>query len=64
MQLTDKYKVATPCDWKRGAECMVLPYIKEEALPDMFPKGVVKTKVPSGKPYIRITPCPNFFVFD
>jgi peroxiredoxin 6 len=58
MQLTDNNKVATPADWKNGDQCMVLPTIKDEDIPALFPKGVIKTEVPSGKSYIRKTPCP------
>lgn len=56
--MTDTNKVATPVDWKHGKECMVLPTVKEADVPELFPKGVTKVKVPSGKEYIRITPQP------
>lgn len=55
MQVTDKNKVATPVDWKLGDRCMVLPTVKDENLPKLFPKGVEVTEVPSGKKYIRKT---------
>ncbi|KAL5273528.1 PRDX6 family protein [Megaselia abdita] len=59
LQMTDQCKVATPVDWKQGGDCMVLPTIKEAQVPALFPKGITKVEVPSGKEYIRITPQPN-----
>jgi len=58
LQLTDKKKVATPADWKSGGECMVLPTLKEEEANELFPKGFFVINLPSGKPYLRITPQP------
>lgn len=37
---------------------MVLPTIKDEDCDALFPKGVKKLDVPSGKGYIRKTPYP------
>jgi len=59
MQLTDRNKVATPVDWKQGDWCMVLPNVKDEELGALYPKGVDVTQMPSGKKYIRKTPCPE-----
>jgi peroxiredoxin 6 len=59
MQLTDKNKVATPVDWKNGEWCMVLPTVKDEDIPALYPQGVEKIEMPSGKGYIRKTPCPK-----
>lgn len=59
MALTDKYKVATPVDWKQGDDCMVLPTVKNEELSTLYPAGVHAIEVPSGKNYIRSTPCPK-----
>lgn len=58
LQLTENKKVATPADWKQGGDCMVLPTIKEEDVPKLFPKGVRVIDVPSGKTYLRFTPQP------
>ncbi|KAE8744429.1 Peroxiredoxin-6-like [Frankliniella occidentalis] len=58
IQLTEKKKVATPADWKKGGDCMVLPTLSTEAAKTLFPNGFTVTKVPSGKEYIRITPQP------
>ncbi|XP_037909641.1 peroxiredoxin-6 isoform X2 [Hermetia illucens] len=58
LQLTDSNKVATPVDWKNGDECMVIPTVDDADVPGLFPKGVTKVEVPSGKGYIRKTPQP------
>lgn len=60
LQLTDKGKVATPVDWKMGDECMVLPTVPEDQVAKTFPQGVTVVPVPSGKSYLRKTPCPKF----
>lgn len=54
LQLTAQYSVATPVDWKQGEDVVISPAIKDEDIPDKFPKGykVVKT-------YLRYTPQPN-----
>ncbi len=38
---------------------MVVPSVKEEELAELFPEGVKKHLVPSGKDYLRCTPCPK-----
>nr|ADN06076.1 peroxiredoxin 6 [Cristaria plicata] len=58
LQLTMNKKVATPADWKSGGKCMVLPTVKAEEIPTLFPKGVEVRAVPSGKEYLRFTPQP------
>lgn len=58
LKLTVQKKVATPADWKAGEKCMVLPTVKPEDVPQLFPKGVEIAEVPSGKKYIRLTPQP------
>ncbi|CAK1588323.1 unnamed protein product [Parnassius mnemosyne] len=59
LQLTDKAKVATPVDWKMGDDCMVLPTVPEDSVDTIFPQGVTVVPLPSGKKYLRKTPCPN-----
>jgi len=55
IQLTDKCSVATPVDWKRGDDCVILPAIKDpDELKQKFPKGWVEVKS-----YLRITPQPD-----
>ncbi|XP_070531736.1 peroxiredoxin-6-like [Ptychodera flava] len=58
LQLTATKKVATPADWKQGEKCMVVPTVKAEDIPKLFPKGVEIKPVPSGKEYLRLTPQP------
>lgn len=59
LQLTATKKVATPANWKQGDKCMVIPSVKAEDIPSLFPKGVETQKVPSGKQYLRFTPDPS-----
>jgi alkyl hydroperoxide reductase subunit AhpC len=54
MQLTDKYSVATPVEWKNGDDCIVSPSIATADIPAKFPKGFKEIK-----PYLRTTPQPN-----
>lgn len=58
LQLTAAKKVATPADWKEGAECMVVPSLSAEAATELFPKGFKVHSVPSGKAYLRTTAQP------
>lgn len=59
LQLTITKKVATPANWKSGDPCMVLPSVKPEDAPKLFPKGVKVHEMPSGKQYMRFTPDPR-----
>lgn len=54
LQLTSKFKVATPANWKDGEDCIITPAVTDAEIPSLFPKGhrVVK-------PYLRYTPQPN-----
>ena len=54
LQLTAKFKVATPANWKDGEDCIITPAVTDADIPNLFPKGhrVVK-------PYLRYTPQPN-----
>jgi alkyl hydroperoxide reductase subunit AhpC len=54
LQLTAKYSVATPADWKNGEDVVVAPAIKTEDIAAKFPKGHTVIK-----PYLRTTPQPN-----
>ncbi|HMS58359.1 MAG TPA: peroxiredoxin [Tepidiformaceae bacterium] len=54
LQLTDKFKVATPVNWQAGNDCVVLPTIKNEDAATLFPKGFTEVK-----PYLRMTPDPS-----
>jgi len=57
--LTQKFKVATPVDWKNNDDVMITPNVKPEEAPVLFPKGFKTFDVPSGKHYIRLTPQPE-----
>ncbi len=54
LQLTDKYSVATPVNWKDGEDVVVAPSIPTDEAKQKFPKGVTEIK-----PYLRMTPQPN-----
>lgn len=54
LQLTAKYQVATPVNWKDGEDCIIVPAVANEEIPDKFPKGHTEIK-----PYLRYTPQPN-----
>ncbi|MGH9819134.1 MAG: peroxiredoxin [Pyrinomonadaceae bacterium] len=54
LQLTAKYSVATPVNWKDGDDCIIVPSISDEDAKIKFPAGF-KTL----KPYLRTTPQPN-----
>lgn len=54
LQLTAKYSVATPADWKDGEDVIVTMAVKTEDIPERFPKGHKIIK-----PYLRTTPQPN-----
>ncbi|MBM3900913.1 MAG: peroxiredoxin [Verrucomicrobia bacterium] len=54
LQLTSKFRVATPADWKEGQDCIITPAVKDEEAKTLFPKGFRTVK-----PYLRYTPQPN-----
>lgn len=54
LQLTANYSVATPADWKQGQDVVIIPAVKDEDIPQKFPKGYTRIK-----PYLRTTPQPN-----
>ncbi len=54
LQLTDKFSVATPVNWKQGEDVIIVPSVTDEAAKEKFPKGW-KTL----KPYLRLTPQPK-----
>jgi alkyl hydroperoxide reductase subunit AhpC len=53
-QLTAKYSVATPVNWKDGDDCIIVPAVSDEQAKEKFPDGW-KTL----KPYLRIVPQPG-----
>jgi thioredoxin-dependent peroxiredoxin len=55
LQLTDKFSVSTPVNWKHGEEVVIAPSITDpKVLKEKFPKGYRELK-----PYLRLTPPPN-----
>jgi alkyl hydroperoxide reductase subunit AhpC len=53
-QLTAKHKVATPVNWKRGEDVIIVPAVSDDEAKQKFPNGWK-----SPKPYIRIVPQPQ-----
>ncbi|AXT61706.1 peroxiredoxin [Aquimarina sp. AD10] len=54
LQLTAYHKVATPANWNSGDDCVIVPSVSNEQIPELFPKGHKEIK-----PYLRMTPQPN-----
>ena len=54
LQLTAKYSVATPVNWKDGDDVIIVPAVSDEAAKEKFPGGW-KTL----KPYLRVVPQPG-----
>lgn len=55
LQLTAKYSVATPVNWKDGDDVVIAPAIQDaDELKQKFPKGFKVIR-----PYLRMTPQPN-----
>ncbi|KAJ8667170.1 hypothetical protein QAD02_008832 [Eretmocerus hayati] len=56
LQLVDrKPQVVTPANWTPGDKVMIVPSVKEEDIPELFPKGIERVLMPSGKVYVRTT---------
>lgn len=53
-QLTAKYQVATPVNWKQGDDVIIVPSVSDEVAKERYPQG---WKAP--KPYLRIVPQPK-----
>jgi alkyl hydroperoxide reductase subunit AhpC len=54
LQLTAKYQVATPVNWKDGGDVIIINSVSDEEAATKFPKGFKKLK-----DYLRVTPQPN-----
>ncbi len=54
LQLTAKYSVATPVNWKDGEDVIITTAVSDEDAKTKFPKGWKALK-----PYLRVTPQPN-----
>ena len=53
-QLTAQHQVATPVNWQRGDDVIIVPAVSDEAAKEKYPGGWK-----SPKPYIRIVPQPG-----
>ena len=54
LQLTAKHKVATPANWNRGDDVIIVPSVKDEEAKELFPDGWTTIK-----PYLRKVPDPS-----
>lgn len=55
LQLTDEHKVATPGNWERGEDVVIVPSLQDEQeIQQRFPKGYKAVR-----PYLRMTPDPK-----
>src|SRR6187455_2668533 len=54
LQLTAKYSVATPVNWKHGDDVIIVPSLSNDDAKKKFPGGWKEVK-----PYLRIVPQPN-----
>jgi alkyl hydroperoxide reductase subunit AhpC len=54
LQLAFSHKVATPADWNRGKDTLVLPTVSTAEAKELFPKGVNELR-----PWYRVTPDPS-----
>jgi alkyl hydroperoxide reductase subunit AhpC len=54
LQLTSKFKVATPANWKQGQECIISTAVSDEEAEKLFPEGFKTVK-----PYLRYTKVPK-----
>ncbi len=54
LQLTAKHQVATPVNWKRGEDVIIVPSVSDEEAKRKFPGGWKALK-----PYLRIVPQPR-----
>ena len=54
LQLTAKYQVATPVNWQRGDDVIIVPAVSDEDAKKKFPQGWKTVK-----PYLRIVKQPQ-----
>ena len=54
MQLTAAHKVATPVNWKKGEDVIIVPAVSDEEAKQKYPDGWKTVK-----PYLRIVPQPK-----
>jgi len=54
LQLTAKHSVATPVNWKRGEDVIIVPSVSDELAEEKFPGGWKTIKA-----YLRVVPQPG-----
>jgi alkyl hydroperoxide reductase subunit AhpC len=54
LQLTAKYKLATPADWKPGEDAIIAGAVSDDEAKELFPDGW-----DAKKPYLRVVPAPK-----
>ena len=54
MQLTVKHKVATPANWNKGEDVIIVPAVKDDEAKKLYPNGWKALK-----PYLRKVPDPS-----
>src|SRR5207248_8837896 len=54
LQLTAKFKVATPADWKQGGDVIIVPSLSDDDAKKQFPNGWQTVKA-----YLRVVPQPK-----
>ena len=54
MQMTAKHKVATPANWQKGEDVIIVPAVKDDEAKKLYPKGWKALK-----PYLRKVPDPT-----
>ena len=54
IQLTGQHKVATPVNWHRGEDVIIVPSVTNEEAKEMFPEGWNTVK-----PYLRTVKQPT-----
>jgi thioredoxin-dependent peroxiredoxin len=59
LQLTERFSVATPADWERGDDVMVIPTLSAMEAREKFPNGIRIVK-----PYLRYTEAPQVYDLD
>ncbi|MGC3940997.1 peroxiredoxin [Roseobacter sp. EG26] len=53
LQMTDLHKVATPANWQRGEDVIILPALQDDAAKSAFPEGWT-----APRPYLRFVADP------
>jgi thioredoxin-dependent peroxiredoxin len=54
LQLTARYKVSTPVNWRQGEDVIIIPAVGDDEARERFPDGWTAVK-----PYLRIVPQPR-----